>query len=157
MVSFYGRLFTYRARKNILPLENFLSEALCDLLNRMPPLIAFQFVDELLLAKAGRRLWAQWCASKLAKPLLWSTQYRIEVNGHRYWLDILLETADGRKLLVIENKISSTVRSHGNVQTLEKRSDSDEERRAAIVQEEADELRDQIQTYGHWLASVCDP
>ena len=35
MSSLYGRLFTYRANDKQTPLENYLTEALCDLLNRL--------------------------------------------------------------------------------------------------------------------------
>ena len=36
MPSLYRRLFTYRERDNRSPLEGFLTEALADLLNRLP-------------------------------------------------------------------------------------------------------------------------
>lgn len=52
--SLYTRLFTYPERDGQRPLENFLTEALADVLNRLPPVESRSFITELLLPSVGK-------------------------------------------------------------------------------------------------------
>jgi hypothetical protein len=103
-MSLYGNLFRFRERANHRPLENFLTEALADLLNRMPRDITVSLVSELLLAgdESACEAWVTYIHSK--KRLEWITQRSIG-SGR---LDILLE-ADGTATLIVENKIGASI------------------------------------------------
>ena len=107
MQSLYGRLFTYRGRPDRSPLEDFLTEAFADLLNRLPEAIARRLVTRLLseAPASGDALHKAWPAGSSAR---WSTQRAIE--GGQI-LDLLLEI-DGQPTLVIENKIAAGFQKH---------------------------------------------
>ena len=103
-MSLYGNLFRFRERANHSPLENFLTEALADLLNRMPRDVTVSLVSELFLAgdECACEKWVTYIHSK--KRLEWITQRSIG-SGR---LDILLE-ADGTATLIVENKIGASI------------------------------------------------
>ncbi len=102
MPSLYGRLFAYRERRDRRPLEDFLTEALCDLLNRLPRDVMGRFVAELLLPPAATRAWQQVVDD--GGKLLWATQQAIGDYGR---LDLML-AGDETPLLVVENKVGHT-------------------------------------------------
>ena len=127
MAELYSRLFRYRAREKRAPLEDFLSEALVDLLQRMPNELVVELVDTMLgKANEGWRRFAE------QHHLQWSTQRHVD-GDRRGFIDILLEV-DGRPAIVIENKVGSGVRQHG--------SDDQGELSADL---------NQLSTYGRWL------
>jgi hypothetical protein len=105
--SFYGRLFKYRERKAKAPLENFLTEALADLLNRMPKDELDDFVSNLLLEGEAASIWREVMAGGHVKVSC-RTQFPI-TNGSI--LDILLIAHDAKPLLVVENKVGAAVRT----------------------------------------------
>lgn len=127
-VGIYRQLFRYRESARRSPLEDFLSEALVDLLNRVPQTVQADFVSFI----AAGRLALPDMADAGDMDWKWSTQRHILHQGIRGYIDILLEV-DGRPLLVIENKIASPVRAHMS----------------------ADEggTGNQLRTYGGWLSS----
>lgn len=132
MAGLYQRLFTYRQRPDRSPLEDFLTEALADLLNRLPDSIARAVVERLLHTSpnAWFELAPYWTD---AAHIHWSTQRAITDNRR---LDLLMEI-DQRPMLVIENKIGAGFQDYG-----EDRDDA-----AGLSK------RGQLASYGHWLAA----
>ena len=135
MENLYGRLFKYRTREKRAPLEDYLSEALVDLLKRMPASAVREFISLIVNEKSSE---AGPLAQLLADEptLTWTTQRRIE-QPNRGIIDILLEI-DGLPAIIIENKISSSLRRHT--------SDVD----GGLVN------RNQLSTYGFWLTGKAD-
>lgn len=100
--NLYGRLFRYRAREARSPLEDFLSEALVDLLGRMP----INAASDLLSAVTGMP--GVWREAMMTGRADWSTQ--VSCDGG--FADIVLRIGS-RPALVIENKLHSGIRVHG--------------------------------------------
>lgn len=144
-MSLYGTLFRYRARENRRPLEDYLTEALGDLLNRMPRSVMVDFVSRLFLREDNaRRNWIEIAESQ--GVFLWSTQRQIVSKGKQYRLDLLLEI-DGHAVLVVESKIGHHLAVHVN--TIDDGGSEiargDEKNR--ICED------NQLMTYGHWLSN----
>lgn len=142
-MSLYGRLFRFRERKHHSPLENFLTEALADLLNRMPRDVVVSLVSELFLAgdELSSKTWTAYIRDK--KHLEWITQKSIG-SGR---LDILLEV-DGVATLIVENKIGAPI-SEGD-----KNGEVDEADTTDAKQdtEEPETFKsNQLMVYGGWL------
>jgi hypothetical protein len=78
-MSLYGRLFTYRERKDKSPFEDYLTEALVDLLNRFPANGEEVFCEFFLsdCPKDDRERWRKEVA-KLEGKFRWKTQVSIE-------------------------------------------------------------------------------
>ncbi len=83
MSSLYGRLFTYRERPHRSPLEDFLTEALADLLNRMPTSEMVEFVSKFFLpgddplASAARKAWQELVKTCSSEGWQWATRSSI--------------------------------------------------------------------------------
>jgi hypothetical protein len=135
MPSLYRRLFAYRERQNRSPLEDFLTEALADLLNRFPESVARSAVARLLCHRsdAVRELEGVW---PLGTTVRWTTQ-RV-IDGGRL-VDLMMEV-DGRPILIVENKISAGFQEHRPDPRSARGSDS----------------QNQLATYGQWLAREAD-
>lgn len=103
MVSLYARLFRYRSRPDREPLEDFLSEALADLLGRMMIGDVVDFLDYAFRESGS----APVTAGLLGSVLEWRTQ-EIVPGGI---MDIVL-FANGKPRLVIENKTWSGFQDH---------------------------------------------
>lgn len=138
MPSIYAKLFKRRETEARSPLEDFLTEALADVLNRAPrEEIAF-FVSTHLLPATGeaQRAWDKFNAGAKAKRLRWTTQ-RPTKDGK--YVDLLLEaegnddTGSWRKLLVVENKVMSGLS------------------RQSVEQADGSPALDQLAVYGRWL------
>ena len=124
-MSLYSRLF-WRAPSAIKETkEDFLSEALGDILTRLSQPEAQQFIENILLKNIRHRCWvAQFMLGLGSKQLVWETQYRIiapNKNFDRRRPDLVL-FADRCPMLVVEAKVDAA---------------TDE---------------DQLQAYGSWLA-----
>ena len=144
MTGLYSRLFTYRPRPGRSPLEDFVTEAWVDLLNRMPSSQQLDFCTNVLLKNADedkRNAWRDWAeTSSDLGNLVWQTQVFIEAEGSRSVPmpsgaarkrpDIIL-FCDDKPLMLLENKIGAGFTSHGE-------------------NGEADE-KNQLQVYGEWL------
>lgn len=103
MDTLYARLFRYKARPDREPLEDFLSEALADLLGRMPREEVTAFLDH-AFQEAG----ATFFSSQLAgAELEWRTQEAVPGGI----VDLALFTG-GAPRLVIENKTWSGFQDH---------------------------------------------
>lgn len=149
--SLYGRLFRYRERPNSAPLENFLTEALADLLNRMPRAEAMEAVERLFLQSAeSRTAWRAFLAKNLDTEFTWSTQVDLDVGGRPFRPDLALE-ASGAPVMIVENKITARLAKHraaiaGGEDGAAHTNDTDS----------AGNGRNQLQTYGKGLADLCD-
>jgi len=142
-MSLYANLFRFRERQNHRPLENFLTEALADLLNRMPKDAVVEFVSDLLLSgdNLSCKAWLTYIHTK--ERLNWITQK--SVGSGR--LDLLLE-ADGIATLIVENKIGAKVSEQ------ETHDDTDEPVTDATEcdSEEPESFNNnQLMVYGTWL------
>lgn len=105
MSTLYGRLFRHRARADRQPLEDFLSEALADLLTRMP---VAEVVALLQWSFADARTTPPW-QTVLTARLEWNTQ--VATSGGI--ADIVLYV-DRRPVMVVENKTWSGFRDHSS-------------------------------------------
>lgn len=140
-MSIYKRLFTYRPRPSRLPMEDFLSEALADLLNRLPPEAHSRFIADVLLSGAGRVAWLEIRERLPDARLTWVTQHRID--GGKGIIDLLL-LVEGKPAIVVENKVGAPVRHHAN-------GDDGEEPDGPLPAPSPD--GNQLRTYGTWLAA----
>lgn len=110
-MSLYAALFKYAAKKGYSPLENFLTNALADLLNRWcqtNETFALAFVSEALCLERSssfpeRRLQNQLLRAKL---LVWTSQRPIILSGQSGFLDLCLYS-DGQLVLAIESKVKA--------------------------------------------------
>jgi len=111
-MSLYGNLFRYREGRERKPLENFLSEALKDLLNRLPKNEATAFTLDVLLnerrrtkdAAATRSLNSLKVRLASSSSLHWDTQCPIRFAGQTKIPDISA-FGSGCRLLAIEVKV----------------------------------------------------
>lgn len=131
----YHRLFTYRERENRSPLEDFLTEALADLLNRFPESLArdaaaFLLNDRPEAVDALKRVWPDGAQAR------WRTQGIID--GGRL-VDLVMEI-NARPVMVVENKIRAGFQEH----RLHPCTSGD---RAT---------QNQLATYGKWLSREAD-
>lgn len=101
--SFYARLFKYRARSDRLPLENFLTEALADLLNRMPRNQTIGFLTRCFGDAHHALNWDD----VLGSDLEWRTQVVTDYGI----IDAVLYS-NMRPLIVLESKTWSSFRDH---------------------------------------------
>jgi hypothetical protein len=145
-MSIYSSLFAYRPRPERRPLEDFLSQALADLLTRAPALNCIDFVSEVLF-RGEPSLSAEWrdlIRSTDPVNLNWQTQIGVSHEGQRGILDIVLRV-NGVEILVIENKVGAPVRISASAGT-DTPADGDSVQIPVAN-------RDQLQLYGNWLAS----
>jgi hypothetical protein len=141
-MALYSRLFKYGPRPGRTQLENFVTESLCDCLERMTALdrkSIERFVVEVLVCSRippafGERL-------TNAKTLQWKTQHAFYFAGSRGCLDLCL-LADREIILVIENKVAARFTAH-----LISR-DADE-----VGNNEGREELSQLEYYGKWLSA----
>jgi len=130
MTGLYRRLFTYRERPDRSPLEDFLTEALADLLNRLPAHFA-QEVVAFLLSSAGTgidEIKEYW---KNGTNIGWTTQKTIGGGV----IDLLMEI-DNVPFIVIESKIGAGFQEH----------------QVESGHDDGYNKRNQLATYGSWLA-----
>lgn len=144
-MSLYGRLFTYRPRPSRLPLEDFLSEALADLLNRLPRARHVTFVADVLLRGDAGAAWLSFMARKPDAQLEWTTQHTVREGPTPSRADMVL-LVDGRERLVVESKVGAPIRGH----TAAIGGDEDGGRDIVVVADP-----NQLTTYGAWLARRC--
>ena len=138
-MSIYTRLFTRLPTLGRTPLEDFLTEALADLLNRMPPEDHSRFIADVLLSEAGRTAWLELRARLPGALLTWVTQLR--VRGGKGIIDLVL-LVDGRPAIAVENKVGAPVGSH-----------ADDEQEADVALPALSPSGNQLRTYGTWLAA----
>ncbi len=142
-MSIYASLFTYRPMPSRFPLEDFLSEALADLLNRLPRERHVAFVADVLLKGAAGAAWLSFMESKPDAGLEWTTQRGVKGGRNAGVVDMLL-LVDGRERLVVENKVGAAVREYSATPY-------DEDAEQEVIVADANQLT----TYGAWLARRC--
>lgn len=135
-MSIYTSLFKYAPSANRSPLENFLTEALADLMRRINKSDAVEFITDTFLAASTSKATVEAFESRLSRcrKLTWKTQQTIplkDANTYKY-LDVLI-TADDRPVLIVEVKLGAGFTS---------RDESDRETSNAIHQ---------LEDYGRWL------
>lgn len=111
-MDLYSRIFKYAPRSDQKAIENFLTECLCDLLERMTALgrkCLERFIFELLVGSHSPSGFQNRLSS--AASLRWETQKSIHYAGGRGCLDLCL-LADGQVILVIENKVAAGFTYH---------------------------------------------
>lgn len=136
--SLYSRLYRFRERPGRNSLEDFLSEALCHLLNHLPVSDMLRLVAETMIPVDARTEWADEVSN--VGQLSWVTQKVITYENRAGRLDLLLQSATHGPLMIVENKIGSGVRSYGRL------TDPDDAGPELID-------ADQLNLYGRWLAS----
>lgn len=152
-MSLYGQLFRYRCTDDRTPLEDFLTEAIADLLNRLPLNVLVDFVHVLFIRDS--------VSMALIAPILrsgaiihWETQRRIQAFGSTYILDLVL-TVDSAPVIVVENKLWSPVAEHSNRGVVLGNLDNVsgcEGYDSGIQPAEYLFFRNQLKTYGYWLS-----
>ncbi len=108
MRNLYSRLFKYRESKKISPLENFLTEGVAHLLDRLSPVKTGEFVRDVLLSgcAGSDELKSNLINSvSVARSLEWATQRPVVSDGPRI-LDLLL-LVDNVPTVIVENKVDS--------------------------------------------------
>lgn len=140
-MSIYANLFTYRPRPSRKPLEDFLSEALADLLNRLTYDEHVAFVTDVLLDGQARRDWSSFMEGRHRAKLLWTTQVSMSRGQGTVFMDMLL-LVDDQEMLVIESKVHAGYQMHAPEEP-------------AVEAEAQDEEVNQMETYGRWLGQRC--
>ena len=165
MPSIYGKLFKRRETEARRPLEDFLTEALADLLNRAPREQVVNFVTAHLLPDEARSAWNARVGGRAGVGrLLWTTQRPApDSAGRKGFLDLFLEIEDGggpggerRPLLVVESKVAARLGARRSL-------DPDEALVSPPLSSSADaatgrhQEHNQLHLYGRWLArAVAD-
>lgn len=112
MKSIYGELFSYQPTPTHTPTENFLTQALADLLNRLHREsvdVHLKFIREVLIGEehSGDEIAITRILEKVrVNHPVWVTQKSVYVNNEIRYLDLVLE-CDGVPLMVIENKLAA--------------------------------------------------
>lgn len=136
-VNLYSRLLKYQSSKNRSNLENYLTEMLCDYLNRLSEEDFHLFVKYVLFFDKSEIDYNDWKDQhKELHDIIWRTQYHIEL-GETYKCPDLICFGDRRPIFLIEAKIGAGF-TQRNVK-------SDDDKEISI---------DQLKDYGNWLSSV---
>jgi hypothetical protein len=148
MESIYSRLYRYRQRPLRSPLEDYLTEALADLLGRCPLDVGKQFIEDVLLADETKLTWRNF--SKSLDNIAWNTQLTLP-DGRRP--DLVIQS-NGKYLIVVESKIASPI---GGYQRPNSQTNSTPRRSATShshndSSDDGAALRNQLECYGTWLA-----
>jgi hypothetical protein len=102
-MSIYSRLYNYRDTPSLSPLENFLTEALADLFNRLPLQTRIEFLVGMLPPSCSGRLQSKCRGAKQIKA---ETQVSIPVSGTVKRPDIIVYL-DHKPLVLFELKVDA--------------------------------------------------
>jgi hypothetical protein len=139
----YSQLYKYRETPSFRPLENFLTEALADIFNRLPTPLQIALIVRMLPASCSERL-RNTC--KEGKKIEARTQVPIVALGSVKRPDVIVYL-DGKPLLLFEIKCGAPVGLHG-LEVPER--DPPMEAEKAILS-----FQNQLKTYADWIASQC--
>lgn len=148
--SLYTRLFTYRERDGQKPLENFLTEALADVLNRLPPVELREFIAGLLLPTGASFSWLDDLAQG-NNARLWKTQVQADFGGDRNRPDLVFYV-DAKPVVVVEVKVDAAL---GGGSKRAARGIGDAHPARAAEPDESGPAIDQLDRYGRWLCSAA--
>ena len=109
-MDIYSRLYKYRDRPSGSPLENFLTEALADIFNRLPMPIQTEFLIWMLPASCLNRLRDKCRDGKQIKAV---TQFTFVAAGSMKRPDIIVYL-DDEPLILIEAKVNAALQSWGS-------------------------------------------
>jgi len=152
MESLYGRLYKFRERPRRGPLEPFLTEALADLLNRMPPLEMSELVSKFFLPPAAQDAWQELVKSSSGDGLQWIAHRSIYVGTSVQYPDFILYAGD-EPLVIVENKIASGIGTHEEHQSTEDNNRIEDD--TPLLGSQAVDTFDQVASYGRWLSAHC--
>ena len=107
-MDIYSRLYKYRDRPSGSPLENFLTEALADIFNRLPMSIQTEFLIWMMPESCRSRLRDK-CMD--GKPIKAETQVPIVAAGSVKRPDIIVYL-DDEPLILIEVKVDAALQEH---------------------------------------------
>lgn len=148
--SLYTKLFTYRERDGQRPLENFLTEALADVLNRLPRVELRGFITELLLPTDTSFSWLDDLAQGNTARL-WKTQVQADFGGDRNRPDLVFYV-DAKPVMVVEIKVDAAI---GGGSRRAARDDGNARLARATEPDESGPAIDQLDRYGRWLCSAA--
>jgi hypothetical protein len=139
-MSIYARLYRYRQTESLSPKENFLTEALADLFNRLSPDKQADFLVDALHAS-----WAEEIRTRCdrTRTIEAQTQVSIAVAGAVKRPDMVIHL-DGQPFVVVEVKVDAEVQRHA----ADVNSDMDDGTPVATTSSD----RHQLATYGTWIA-----
>ena len=145
-MSIYANLFGYRPRPSRNPLEDFLSAALADLLNRLSHQEHVVFVADVLLTGETAERWREYMAARPAARLRWQLQHYVTDRTTRGIVDLVL-LVDEHPAIAVENKIGAPLRTHAFSElTAQASKDGSSSRH--------DPDTTQLHTYGRWLLDM---
>lgn len=152
--SLYWNLFKHRERENVSPLENFLTEALADVLNRLPRGIATQFVSVNFLPHEANPHWLN--SNTKDKAWRWTTQVRVSLGGRTQIPDLTLEIG-GRPTMIIEVKVDAPLGKGYPAPNPDSSSNKMVQRIGSeSTTKTITAAADQLERYEHWLASQLE-
>ncbi len=140
-MSIYANLFTYRPRPSRKPLEDFLSEALADLLNRLTYDKHVAFVTDVLLEGEARRDRSSFMGGRHQAEFLWATQVGMRSGQGTVFMDLLLRI-DDQEVLVVESKVHAGYQMHML------------DGPPSVAEPDGGQVN-QMETYGKWLGERC--
>lgn len=143
-MDIYTRLYTYRETPSVSPLENFLTEALADIFNRLPAPLQTEFLVWMLPEHCAGQARSKCEASKLIDA---NTQVSIVVADSVKRPDIIIYL-DGKPFVVVEVKVKARIQQHRVGDIDAKRSFNDDSE--AVFQS-------QLETYRSWIATKQKP
>ncbi|WP_156898238.1 hypothetical protein [Methylocapsa acidiphila] len=142
-MNIYSRLYKYRNTPSAFPAENFLTEALADIFNRLPMPFQIEFLVRMLSASCSKRLRKK---CKDVGQINAKTQVCIDVVGSFKRPDMIVYL-DNQPLVLFEVKVNAAFQEHKvegpEVERLH-RADNNE----ALIQS-------QLKTYSDWMSSQC--
>ena len=142
-MDIYSRLFTYRDTPSVFPAENFLTEALADLFNRLPLLIRTEFLARMLPASCSSRLRNK---CKDGKQIKAETQVSIVAAGSVKRPDMIVYL-DSEPLALFEVKVHAALQMH--------RLGAPEIERPLQADTSEFVFQSQLKTYSEWISSQC--
>ena len=140
-MGIYDRLFTYRERPSNSPLENFLTEALTDLFNRLPLPIRIEFLAQMLPASSTNRFRT---LCKDGKQIEAVSQESIAAAGSVKRPDIVVYL-EGNPIALFEVKVEASLQVHTY---------ADIERPLPHAGTQLVD-QDQLKTYSDWIRAQC--
>lgn len=145
------RAFSGGERAHLAPLENFLTEALADILGRLPRAELANAVSFLFLPAGVQPAWLM--DLKWGAACVWTTQRRLP---ERVGIpDLILEVV-GKVVLVVEVKVDSPIGGGFSSGDAEDDDTPGDEPLAAPVEPGLTQALDQLDRYGKWLAAQDD-
>jgi hypothetical protein len=140
-MDIYTRLYKYRETPSVSPAENFLTEALADIFNRLPIHCRTELLARLLPASCSSRLRSM---CKDAKQIEAVTQVSIVATGSLKRPDMIVYL-DSKPLVLFEVKVNAPLQEH--------RLEGPKAERPLQANNNESVFRNQLKTYSEWIGS----